>query len=78
MAFPQGNPDDYWPLTIARSDGQGYANLDHLPLDTNLVSDSAQSERWLVIIAGHLQNQIGPRQDSMQSPPRPPSYLSAN
>lgn len=55
---------EYWPIYITRSDGQGYANLDHNPLSPNEDQDVTQLERWEVIIAGHLQNQIGPRDDS--------------
>lgn len=56
---------DYWPIHIARSDGQAYTNLDHIPLSPDEDQDVTQQERWEVIVAGHLQNQAGPRDDSM-------------
>jgi hypothetical protein len=56
---------DYWPIQIARSDGQEYPNLDHSPLNPNEDQDVTQLERWEVIVAGHLQNQIAPKDDSM-------------
>lgn len=58
---------EYWPIYIARSDGQEYPNLDHSALSPNEDQDVTQQERWEVIIAGHLQNQIGPKDDSMYS-----------
>ncbi|KAL2157526.1 hypothetical protein VTH06DRAFT_6077 [Thermothelomyces fergusii] len=57
---------DYWPIHIARSDGQGYPNLDHSALNPNEDQDVTQQERWEVIVAGHLQNQVGPRDDKKQ------------
>lgn len=59
---------EYWPIQIARSDGQGYQNLDHSPLAPNEDQDVTQLERWEVIVAGHLQNQIGPKDDSVFEP----------
>lgn len=56
---------EYWPIHIARSDGQGYNVKDHSSLDPNEDQDVAQLERWEVIIAGHLQNQLAPKGDSM-------------
>lgn len=55
---------DYWPIHIARSDGQGYPNLDHSALNPSEDQDVTQQERWEVIVAGHLQNQVGPKDDS--------------
>ncbi|KAJ4300215.1 hypothetical protein N0V88_002885 [Collariella sp. IMI 366227] len=57
---------DYWPIYIARSDGQAYTNLDHIPLSADEDQDVTQQERWEVIVAGHLQNQAGPRDDKRQ------------
>ncbi|KAL2200678.1 transcription-silencing protein Clr2-domain-containing protein [Corynascus similis CBS 632.67] len=57
---------EYWPIYIARSDGQEYPNLDHSALSPNEDQDVTQQERWEVIIAGHLQNQIGPKDDKRQ------------
>ena len=56
---------DYWPIHIARSDGQGYPNLDHNALSPTEDQDVTQLERWKVIIAGHIQNQLAPKEDSM-------------
>jgi hypothetical protein len=56
---------DYWPIHIARSDGQAYTGIDHFALSSSEDQDVTQLERWEVIVAGHLQNQIGPRDDSM-------------
>ncbi|KAK4099670.1 hypothetical protein N658DRAFT_567977 [Parathielavia hyrcaniae] len=58
--------DEYWPIHIARSDGQGYVQLDHVALRDDEEQDVAQRERWEVIVAGHLQNQIGPKEDRRQ------------
>lgn len=55
---------DYWPIYITRSDGQGYTNLDNFPLNEDDSSDVAARERWEVIVAGHLQRELGPRDDS--------------
>lgn len=58
---------EYWPIHITRSDGRDYGHeLDsaHAALNPNEDQDVAQLERWEVIIAGHLQNQIGPKDDS--------------
>lgn len=38
---------------------------DHFAIDPNEDQDVAQLERWEVIIAGHLQNQLAPKGDSM-------------
>ncbi|AEO55127.1 hypothetical protein MYCTH_2298606 [Thermothelomyces thermophilus ATCC 42464] len=57
---------DYWPIHITRSDGQGYPNLDHSALSPNEDQDVTQQERWEVIVAGHLQNQVGPKDDKKQ------------
>ncbi|KAK3380172.1 transcription-silencing protein Clr2-domain-containing protein [Lasiosphaeria ovina] len=57
---------DYYPITIARSDGKGYSNLDHNPLNHKEDQDIQQLERWEVIIAGHLQNQLGLKDDKRQ------------
>ncbi|KAL2153385.1 hypothetical protein VTH82DRAFT_4540 [Thermothelomyces myriococcoides] len=57
---------DYWPIHIARSDGQGYPNLDHSALNPSEDQDVTQQERWEVIVAGHLQNQVGPKDDKKQ------------
>ncbi|KAK4157267.1 transcription-silencing protein Clr2-domain-containing protein [Chaetomidium leptoderma] len=57
---------DYWPIHIARSDGQGYPNLDHSALSLTEDQDITQLERWAVIVAGHLQNQLGPKDDKRQ------------
>jgi len=65
------NPDDYYPIQLARSDGKGYLNLDHNPLDPDEGKDVEQLERWEVIIAGHLQFQLAPKEDSECSDPRP-------
>ncbi|KAK4204889.1 hypothetical protein QBC40DRAFT_336519 [Triangularia verruculosa] len=60
-----GSKDDssaeYWPITLARSDGQGYTDLDQNPLDLNEDSDVTQLERWEVIIGGHLAMQLAPK-----------------
>jgi hypothetical protein len=69
MASATQDPD-YWPIHIARSDGKGYAGLDHSPLDPNEVKDVDQLERWEVIIAGHLQFQLAPKEES-ECPPAP-------
>ncbi len=55
---------DYWPIHIARSDGQGWTGLDHGPISSTEDQDVTQLERWEVIVAGHLHNQLGPRDDS--------------
>jgi len=55
---------EYWPIRIARSDGQGYQHLDNNALSDNDDQDVTQRERWEVIIAGHLQTQLGPKDDS--------------
>ncbi|SPQ20078.1 0b105275-aca8-4a02-af70-d2fa6273f459 [Thermothielavioides terrestris] len=57
---------EYWPIHIARSDGQGYTKLDHTALSPDNDADVAQLERWEVIVAGHLQNQVGPQGDTRQ------------
>ncbi|KAL2263168.1 hypothetical protein VTK26DRAFT_7919 [Humicola hyalothermophila] len=57
---------DYWPIHIVRSDGRGYDDLDHNALNRDDDQDIAQLERWEVIVAGHLQNQIGPKDDKRQ------------
>ncbi|KAK0672722.1 hypothetical protein QBC41DRAFT_243008 [Cercophora samala] len=57
---------EYWPITIARSDGQGYPDLDLIPLDLNEDSDVTQLERWEVIIGGHLAMQLAPKEDKRQ------------
>ncbi|KAK0745067.1 hypothetical protein B0T21DRAFT_408121 [Apiosordaria backusii] len=57
---------EYWSLTIARSDGQGYTDLDQNPLDLNEDSDVTQLERWEVIIGGHLAMQLAPKEDKRQ------------
>ncbi|KAH6856438.1 transcription-silencing protein Clr2-domain-containing protein [Chaetomium sp. MPI-CAGE-AT-0009] len=57
---------DYWPIHIARSDGQSYEHLDHSPLSPSEDQDVTQLERWEVIVAGHLQNQIAPKDDKKQ------------
>jgi hypothetical protein len=59
--------DDYYPIHIARSDGKGYANLDHNALSPKEDKDVTQLERWEVILAGHLMNQLGPRDESEQT-----------
>jgi hypothetical protein len=56
---------DYWPIHIARSDGQSWPSLDHNALSSSEDQDVTQLERWEVIVAGHLQNQIAPKDDSM-------------
>ncbi|KAK3991340.1 transcription-silencing protein Clr2-domain-containing protein [Cladorrhinum sp. PSN332] len=66
MATTTSQDDLYWPITIARSDGQCYQGLDHEPLDLNNPQDVAQLERWEVIIAGHLQIQLAPKDDKKQ------------
>ncbi|KAK4450047.1 transcription-silencing protein Clr2-domain-containing protein [Podospora aff. communis PSN243] len=65
MASTTQDPD-YWPIHIARSDGKGYMGLDHNPLDPNLDKDADQLERWEVIIAGHLQFQLAPKEEKRQ------------
>jgi hypothetical protein len=55
---------DYWPIHIARSDGQSWTGLDHGPISSTEDQDVTQLERWEVIVAGHLHNQLGPRDDS--------------
>ena len=55
---------DYYPISIPRSDGKGYTNLDHNPLNLKEDQDIQQLERWEVIIAGHLQYQLGLKDDS--------------
>jgi hypothetical protein len=59
---------EYWPIHIARSDGQSWPQNDipvkFWPLSPDDDQDVTQLERWEVIVAGHLQNQIGPRDDS--------------
>ncbi|KAG7287729.1 hypothetical protein NEMBOFW57_007242 [Staphylotrichum longicolle] len=57
---------EYWPIHIARSDGQSWPTLDHKPLNSSEDQDITQLERWEVIVAGHLQNQIGPKDDKKQ------------
>lgn len=59
--------DDYYPLTIARSDGKGYnfVGSKAQPLDSNETKDVEQKERWEVIIAGHIAQQIFPKTESM-------------
>ncbi|KAK4172147.1 hypothetical protein QBC36DRAFT_223327 [Triangularia setosa] len=57
---------EYWPITIARSDGQGYSELDQNSLDLNEDSDVTQLERWEVIIGGHLAMQLAPKEDKRQ------------
>ena len=57
--------DEYVPLTIARSDGKGYPNLDYYPLNLNEDKDVEQKERWEVIIAGHITQQLLPKTESM-------------
>lgn len=66
MTSSDSGADDstYWPIYIARSDGQGYQNLDHQPLDLGEVQDVTQHERWEVIIGFHLANQLAPKVDS--------------
>ncbi|KAK4230085.1 transcription-silencing protein Clr2-domain-containing protein [Podospora fimiseda] len=66
MATMSSQEDVYWPITIARSDGRGYQGLDHEALDLNNPQDVAQLERWEVIIAGHLQIQLAPKDDKKQ------------
>ncbi|KAK4165211.1 transcription-silencing protein Clr2-domain-containing protein [Cladorrhinum sp. PSN259] len=66
MSTTTSQDDLYWPLTIARSDGRGYQNLDHQALDLNDPQDVAQLERWQVIVAGHLQIQLAPKDDDKQ------------
>lgn len=56
--------DEYYPIHIARSDGQGYAGLDHRALKPDDDEDMKQLERWEVIIAGHLSYQLAPKDDS--------------
>ncbi|KAK4458318.1 transcription-silencing protein Clr2-domain-containing protein [Cladorrhinum samala] len=63
MASSAPQADEYWPMYIARSDGQGYQNLDQLPLDLKDENDVAQLERWEVIVGGHLQIQLAPKDD---------------
>lgn len=55
---------DYWPISIARSDGQSYQDLDQKPLDMGEDQDVTQLERWQVIIGGHLGMQLAPKDDS--------------
>ncbi|KAK3294665.1 transcription-silencing protein Clr2-domain-containing protein [Chaetomium fimeti] len=62
----QQDASDYWPIHIARSDGQAYPNLDHSSLNPSEDQDVTQLERWEVIVAGHLQNQIAPKDDKKQ------------
>ncbi|KAK0645565.1 transcription-silencing protein Clr2-domain-containing protein [Cercophora newfieldiana] len=57
---------NYYPVQIARSDGKGYPNLDHNPIDPNEVKDVEQLERWEVIIAHHLQFQLAPKDEKRQ------------
>ena len=57
--------DDYYPLTIARSDGKGWKNLDYNPLNLDEDKDVEQKERWEVIIAGHVSQQLLPKTESM-------------
>lgn len=65
--------DDYYPLTIARSDGKGYSffgpSNKTLALDFNETKDVEQKERWEVIIAGHIAQQIFPKTESMDFSP---------
>ncbi|KAK0627739.1 transcription-silencing protein Clr2-domain-containing protein [Immersiella caudata] len=65
MASANQDPD-YWPIHIARSDGKAYENLDHSSLDPNETKDVEQLERWEVIIAGHLQFQLAPKEEKRQ------------
>jgi len=62
--------DEYYPLTIARSDGKGYQDIRNKTqaLDFNETKDVEQKERWEVIIAGHLAQQLFPKTESMGSP----------
>ncbi|KAL1842636.1 hypothetical protein VTJ49DRAFT_4684 [Mycothermus thermophilus] len=60
------NGSEYWPIHIARSDGQGYTNLDNFPLSDNDGLDVEARERWEVIVAGHLQKELGPKDDKKQ------------
>lgn len=64
--------DDYYPLTIARSDGKGYnfVGSKAQPLDPNETKDVEQKERWEVIIAGHIAQQIFPKTESMELHPQ--------
>ncbi|VBB84080.1 Putative protein of unknown function [Podospora comata] len=57
---------DYWPISIARSDGQSYQDLDQKPLDMGEDQDVTQLERWQVIIGGHLGMQLAPKDDKRQ------------
>ncbi|KAK5657656.1 hypothetical protein OQA88_2728 [Cercophora sp. LCS_1] len=61
-----GGSDDYYLMHIARSDGKGYTSLDHNPLNPKEDKDIEQLERWEVIIAGHLQNQLLPKTEKRQ------------
>lgn len=66
MATQDGK--NYYPITIARSDGRGYQNLDHNAIDPNDDKDVEQLERWQVIIAHHLQFQLAPKGESESLP----------
>ncbi|KAK3688392.1 transcription-silencing protein Clr2-domain-containing protein [Podospora appendiculata] len=57
---------EYYPIHIARSDGRGYMNLDHNALNPKEDQDVQQLERWEVILAGHLQYQLAPKEDKKQ------------
>ncbi|KAK1836497.1 transcription-silencing protein Clr2-domain-containing protein [Podospora conica] len=58
--------DDYYPLTIARSDGKGWPRLNYEPINLNEDKDIEQKERWEVIIAGHLAQQLFPKTETRQ------------
>lgn len=78
-AAPNDASPEYWPIHIARSDGvaPSYAqawsdrdghrglNAPHRALIPDEDQDVTQLERWEVIVAGHLQLQLAPKDDSM-------------
>ena len=64
MANSTAAQDEYFPITIARTDSQGYPNLDHNALNPKEDADIQQQERWEVILGGHLAYQLAPKDDS--------------
>jgi hypothetical protein len=69
MASSTSQNNDYWPIYLARSDGQGYPNLDHNPLKPDDERDVATLERWEIEIGKELAKQLAPKDDSKHQPP---------
>ncbi|KAK4237752.1 transcription-silencing protein Clr2-domain-containing protein [Achaetomium macrosporum] len=66
MASSASQSDEYWPIYIARSDGQGYPNLDYNALSPDDDKDVAQLERWEVSGAEQIGRQLKPKDDKRQ------------